>query len=117
LVKRLKEVLAEKTSDVRVSKRLTSSPACVVLGEQDMALHMQQLMKQVGHDVPDSNPVLEINPSHPILRLLDKEPDEDKFANWSELLLDQALLADGGQLDDGAGFVKRMNEMFLALNK
>ena len=117
LVKRLKEVLAEKTSDVRVSKRLTSSPACVVLGEQDMALHMQQLMKQVGHDVPDSNPVLEINPSHPILRLLDKEPDDDKFANWSELLLDQALLADGGQLEDGAGFVKRMNEMFLALNK
>ena len=116
LVKRLKEVLAEKTSDVRVSKRLTTSPACVVLGEQDMALHMQQLMKQVGHDVPDSNPVLEINPSHPILRLLDKEPDDDKFANWSELLLDQALLADGGQLEDGAGFVKRMNEMFLALN-
>lgn len=116
LVKRLKEVLEGKTSDVRVSKRLTTSPACVVLGEQDMALHMQQLMKQVGHDVPDTRPVLEINPSHPILRLLDSEPDDDRFANWSELLLDQALLADGGQLDDGAGFVKRMNEMFLALS-
>jgi len=115
LVKRLKEVLSEKTSDVRVSKRLTSSPACVVLGEQEMALHMQQLMKQAGHDVPDSRPVLEINPSHPIVKLLDQEADEDKFSNWSELLLDQALLADGGQLDDGAGFVKRMNEMFLAL--
>ena len=115
LVKRLKEVLSEKTSDVRVSKRLTSSPACVVLGEQEMALHMQQLMKQAGHEVPDSRPVLEINPSHPIVKLLDQEPDEDKFSNWSELLLDQALLADGGQLDDGAGFVKRMNEMFLAL--
>jgi len=115
LVKRLKEVLSEKTSDVRVSKRLTSSPACVVLGEQEMALHMQQLMKQAGHEVPDSRPVLEINPSHPIVKLLDQEPDEDRFSNWSELLLDQALLADGGQLDDGAGFVKRMNEMFLAL--
>jgi len=72
-------------------------------------------MKQAGHEVPDSRPVLEINPSHPIVKLLDQEPDEDRFSNWSELLLDQALLADGGQLDDGAGFVKRMNEMFLAL--
>jgi len=88
-----------------------------VLGEQEMALHMQQLMKQAGHEVPDSKPILEINPSHPILKLLDREVDEDKFGNWSELLLDQALLADGGQLDDGAGFVRRMNEMFLALHE
>ncbi len=116
LVKRLKEALDGKTSDVRVSKRLTTSPACVVLGEQEMALHMQQLMKQMGQDIPNTQPVLEVNPSHPILRLLDKEPDDEKFSNWSELLLDQAMLADGGQLDDGAGFVKRMNEMFLALH-
>ena len=116
LVNRLKDSLGKKTSDVRVSKRLTTSPACVVLGEQEMALHMQQLMKQMGQEIPDSQPVLEINPSHPILRLLDKEPDDEKFANWSELLLDQAMLADGGQLEDGAGFVKRMNEMFLALH-
>lgn len=115
LVGRIKEVLSDKTSEVRVSRRLTTSPACVVLGEQEMALHMQQLMKQAGHDVPDSKPILEINPGHPILQLLDREPDDEKFSNWSELLLDQALLADGGQLDDGAGFVKRMNEMFLAL--
>ena len=117
LVKRIKEVLEQRTSEVRVSNRLTSSPACVVLGEHEMALHMQQLMKQAGQEVPDSKPVLEINPSHPILKLLDREPDDDKFANWSELLLDQALLADGGQLDDGAGFVKRMNEMILALHQ
>ena len=77
---------------------------------------MQQLMKQAGHEVPNTQPVLEINPSHPILKLLDREPDDDKFNNWSELLLDQAMLADGGQLEDGAGFVKRMNEMFLALH-
>ncbi len=117
LVKRIKEVLDSRASEVRVSQRLTTSPACVVLGEHEMALHMQQLMKQAGHEVPDSKPVLEINPSHPILKLLDREPDEDKFANWSELLLDQALLADGGQLDDGAGFVRRMNEMFIALHQ
>lgn len=117
LVKRLGDALSERTSEVRVSQRLTSSPACVVLGEHEMALHMQQLMKQAGHDLPETRPILEINPSHPILKLLDAEADETKFENWSSLLLDQALLADGGQLDDGAGFVKRMNEMFLALHQ
>ncbi|MBX2838052.1 MAG: molecular chaperone HtpG [Gammaproteobacteria bacterium] len=117
LIKRIKAALDATTSDVRASTRLTSSPACVVLGEQDMALHMQQLMKQAGHELPDNKPVLEVNPSHPLLGLLDKEQDEDRFASWSQLLLDQALLADGGQLDDGAGFVKRMNEMFVALHE
>lgn len=117
LTKRLKSVLGERTEDVRPSQRLTSSPACVVLGEHEMALHMQQLMKQAGHDVPGSKPILEFNASHPILKLLDQESDEDRFASWSELLLDQAMLADGAQLEDGAGFVKRMNEMFIALHQ
>ncbi len=117
LLKRIKEVLENETSDVRASTRLTSSPACVVLGEHEMAMHMQQLMKQAGHEVPSSKPVLEVNPSHPILQLLDQEPDDDQFASWSRLLLDQALLAEGGQLEDSAGFVKRMNEMFMALHQ
>ncbi len=116
LIERMSTVLKDDTSEVRASTRLTTSPACVVLGEQDMALHMQQLMKQAGHEMPSSKPALEINPAHPILELLDKEVDEDRFAEWSRLLLDQALLAEGGQLDDGAGFVKRMNEMFIALH-
>jgi len=115
LIKRIKEVLEADTSDVRASTRLTTSPACLVLAEHEMALHMQQLMKQAGHDVPTGKPVLEVNATHPILQLLDKEQDDDRFADWSRLLLDQALLADGGQLEDGAGFVKRMNEMFVAL--
>jgi len=114
-IERIKTVLEESTSDVRASTRLTSSPACVVMGEQDMALHMQQLLKQAGHEVPNSQPVLEVNPTHPILNLMDQEQDDERFADWSRLLLDQALLADGGQLNDGAGFVKRMNDMFLAL--
>ncbi len=117
LLKRIKAVLESETSDVRASTRLTSSPACVVLGEQEMALHMQQLMKQAGHEVPSTQPVLEVNPDHPILELLDQEQDEDQFASWSRLLLDQALLAEGGQLEDSAGFVKRMNEMFMALHQ
>ena len=114
-IERIKQVLDESTSDVRASTRLTSSPACIVMGEHDMALHMQQLLKQAGHDVPNTQPVLEVNPTHPILTLMDQEQDDDRFADWSRLLLDQALLADGGQLEDGAGFVKRMNDMFLAL--
>ncbi len=116
LLNRLKTVLENDASDVRASSRLTSSPACIVLAEHEMALHMQQLMKQAGHEVPDSKPVLEVNPGHPILQLLDQEPDEDKFASWARLLLDQAWLAEGGQLEDSAGFVKRMNEMFMALH-
>jgi len=115
LIKRIKEILAADTSDVRASTRLTTSPACVVMGEHDMALHMQQLMKQAGHEMPSTKPVLEVNPTHPILELLDREQDDDRFANWSRLLLDQAMLAEGGQLADGAGFVKRMNEMFMAM--
>ena len=114
-IERIKQVLDESTSDVRASTRLTSSPACIVMGEHDMALHMQQLLKQAGHEVPNTQPVLEVNPTHPILTLMDQEQDDDRFADWSRLLLDQALLADGGQLEDGAGFVKRMNDMFLAL--
>ncbi|MFK8080319.1 MAG: molecular chaperone HtpG [Granulosicoccus sp.] len=114
-IERIKTVLAESTSDVKVSTRLTSSPACVVMGEHDMALHMQQLLKQAGHDLPSTQPVLEVNPTHPILDLMDKEQDEDRFKDWAHLLLDQALLADGGQLEDSAGFVKRMNDMFIAL--
>ncbi len=117
LIKRIKAVLDTDTSEVRASTRLTSSPACVVLAEHEMALHMQQLLKQAGHEVPDTKPILEVNPDHPILTLLDREQDEERFADWSRLLLDQALLADGGQLDDGAGFVKRMNELFLAMGQ
>ena len=117
LVERLKENLKDKVSEVRVSHRLTTSPACVVLGEQEMAMHMQQLMKQAGHEVPDSKPTLEINPGHPILVKMDNESDEDRFGDWSMLLLDQAVLAEGGQLDDAAGFVSRMNALIMELSE
>ena len=117
LIERLKDQLKDKVADVKVSHRLTSSPACVVLGEQDMAMHMQQLMKQAGHELPDSKPTLEINPTHPILKRMDSEVDEDRFGDWSMLLLDQAVLAEGGQLDDAAGFVSRMNAMIMELSE
>ena len=114
LVERIKAALGEQVEEVKVSNRLTSSPACLVLGEQDMALHMQQLLKQAGHDVPTSKPVLEINPEHAVVQRMDNEPDEDRFKDWVSLLYDQAVLAEGGQLDDGAGFVRRLNDMLLS---
>ena len=115
LIKRIKAILEEDTSDVRASVRLTSSPASVVKGESAIPLQMQQMFKQAGQEMPANKPVLEVNATHPILDLMDKEQDEDKFANWSRLLLDQAMLAEGEQLADGAGFVKRMNKMFMAM--
>jgi len=114
LVERITTALGEKVSEVKVSNRLTSSPACLVLGAQDMALHMQQLLKQAGHELPDSKPVLEINTKHAMLVRMDAEVDEDRFADWVSLLFDQAMLAEGGALEDGAGFVRRLNDMLLS---
>ncbi|MEE9351111.1 MAG: molecular chaperone HtpG [Thiotrichaceae bacterium] len=113
LITRLKDKFGEKLEDVRVSHRLTDSPSCIVLNEQDMALYMQQLMKQAGHEMPSSKPILEINPTHPIVKRLEDEKDDQRFADWSDILFDQAILAEGGQLEDPAGFVSKLNKMML----
>ncbi|MFA5730686.1 MAG: molecular chaperone HtpG [Acidithiobacillus sp.] len=115
LVERIKNALGERVEAVRVSHRLTSSPACIVLGERDMALYMQQLLKQAGHEISSTKPVLEVNPTHPMLARIEGEKDDTRFAEWSALLLDQAILAEGGQLEDPAGFVARINQLMLAL--
>ncbi len=115
LLKRMKKALQDKAEDVRVTNRLTDSPACIVLNEQDMAMHMQRLLKEAGHELPSSKPVLEINPDHPIVKRLDSEKSKKKFADWSDILFDQALLAEGGQLDDPAGFVAKLNEMLVTI--
>ncbi len=112
----MKEILGDKVEDVRVSHRLTSSPSCIVLSEQDMALYMQQLMKQAGHEMPSSKPVLEINPTHPLIERMEKETDDDQFADWAEILFDQALLAEGAQLEDPAGFVSKLNKLMLKMS-
>ena len=111
LIKRIKKVLDEKVEDVRVSHRLTSSPACIVLSEHDMALYMQHLMRQAGHEMPVTKPVLEINPSHPLVQRMENEEVEDRFEDWAKILFDQAILAEGGQLEDPASFVSRLNQM------
>jgi molecular chaperone HtpG len=115
LLKRMKKALQKKAEDVRVTNRLTDSPACIVLNEQDMAMHMQRLLKEAGHEMPSSKPILEINPDHPIVKQLDTEKSKKKFADWSDILFDQALLAEGGQLDDPAGFVAKLNQMLVTI--
>ena len=115
LLKRMKKALQDKVEDVRVTNRLTDSPACIVLNEQDMAMHMQRLLKEAGHEMPSSKPILEINPDHPIVKKLDTEKSKKKFADWSDILFDQALLAEGGQLDDPAGFVAKLNQMLVTI--
>jgi molecular chaperone HtpG len=117
LVKRMQKALGEKVGDVRVSNRLTDSPACIVLNEQDMAMHMQRIMKEAGHAMPSSKPILEINPDHPIVKKMDSEKSKKKFDDWSDILFDQALLAEGGQLEDPASFVAKLNKMLVAIAK
>ncbi len=111
LVRQIEEVLQDKVEAVRVSQRLTTSPACIVLNEHDMALYMQHLMKQAGHELPSSKPVLEINPGHTLIKRMEEEQAEDRFMDWAKILLDQAILAEGGQLEDPAGFVSRLNRL------
>lgn len=111
LTAKMKEVLREQVKDVRVTFRLTESPACLVADTHDMSGNLKRLLKSAGQKVPDSKPFLEINPHHPMVQRLKYE--EAKFADWSRILFDQALLAEGGQLDDPAGFVKRLNDLLL----
>ncbi len=115
IVKLIKEKLEDKVEDVRVSHRLTTSPACIVLNEHDMALYMQNLLKQAGQQMPTTKPTLEINPSHPMLVKMNDETDLDQVKEWSLLLFEQAILAEGGQLENPADFVARLNKIMLDL--
>ncbi len=115
LVKRMKKTLGDRVEDVRVTNRLTDSPACIVLHEHDMAMHMQRILKEAGHAMPGSKPILEINPDHPIVKKLGGEKSKKKFDDWSDILFDQAILAEGGQLDDPSGFVTKLNKMLVSI--
>lgn len=111
VVEMMKEKLADKAKDVRITHRLTDSPSCLVLDQFDMGLQMQQIMRAAGQEVPQSKPILEINPEHPLVARLKDMGDQAQFENWSHILFDQALLAEGGQLEDPAAYVKRINQM------
>jgi molecular chaperone HtpG len=116
LLQRAKETLADKVGEVRVSTRLTDSPACLVMDEHAMSAHLQRLLRDAGQSVPLSKPHLELNPDHPLVARLRAEPQGECFSNWIHLLFEQALLAEGGQLEDPASFVKRLNSLLLTLN-
>jgi molecular chaperone HtpG len=113
LIEKLRGALGDKVKDVRVTSRLTQSPSCLVADEHDMGGNLARILKSVGQKVQLAKPILEINPSHPMVQRLKYE--EKHFADWGNLLFDQALLAEGGQLDDPAGFVRRTNELMLDL--
>ncbi|HEX8954873.1 MAG TPA: molecular chaperone HtpG [Burkholderiaceae bacterium] len=113
LVEKMKTSLAGKAKDVRVTFRLTDSPACLVADEHELSGNLMRMLKAAGQDAPESKPILEINPDHPLVQRLKYE--EAKFDDWSSILFDQAMLAEGGTLADPAGFVKRLNDMLLGM--
>jgi len=114
LIDKVKTSLGDKVKDVRVTYRLTDSPSCLVSDEHDPSGNLARLMKAAGQPMPNSKPILEINPQHPAVMRLKYE--ETRFDDWAALLFEQATLAEGGQLDDPAGFVKRINDLMMALS-
>lgn len=118
LIERLKTALGEDAvKDVRVSTRLTDSPACLVVEDDEMSANLARLLKSAGQSAPTTKPIMEVNISHPLVVHLDVEPDEDRFVDLAKVLFDQALLAEGGQLEDPASFVRRLNDLMLKLAK
>ncbi|CAN5202319.1 molecular chaperone HtpG [soil metagenome] len=116
LAKKVKRFLRERVSDVRLSRRLTDSPACLIVGEHDPGRQIQQILRAAGQSVPEAQPVLELNPHHPLVRKLNAESDEARFGDLSLMLFEQAVLAEGEPLDDPAGYVQRMNKLLLELS-
>jgi molecular chaperone HtpG len=116
LLERVKTVLTEQVAEVRITHRLTDSPACVVVAEHDMGAQMRRILESAGQKVPDSKPILELNPEHPLVKKLESETGEARFADLAHILFDQANLAEGGQLQDPAAYVQRLNKLLLELS-
>ncbi|MDX9838259.1 MAG: molecular chaperone HtpG, partial [Azoarcus sp.] len=114
LIEKMKASLGERVKDVKVTLRLTDSPACLVADEHDLGMNLTRILKAAGQSAPISKPILEINPKHPaVLRL---KHEDKNFDDWAAVLFDQALLAEGGALDDPATFVKRINQLMMAMS-
>ncbi len=111
LVTKFKDVLADNVKEVRITHRLTESPACVVSDAFDMSRHMQKILEAAGQAAPKALPILELNPYHPLVEKLHKDLNQPQLNDWAHVLLDQAILAEGGQLPDPALFVKRLNKL------
>jgi molecular chaperone HtpG len=115
LLDRMQEILNESVKEIRVSHRLTDSPACLVVEEHDMSANLARVLKSVGQDAPQTKPIMEVNSSHPLVERLETESDDERFIDLTKVLFDQAQLAEGGQLDDPAAFVRRLNSLMLKL--
>ena len=116
LLEHIKKVLADQVSEVRISHRLTESPAILAIGEQDLGLQMRQILEASGQKLPESKPIFEINPQHPLVEKLDKETDDRRFDDLTHVLFDQAALAAGNNLKDPASYVKRLNKLLIELS-
>ncbi len=116
VVERLKASLSERVKDVRLTHRLTSSPACLVADEHDLDNSFLRILKASGQKVPDFKPIFEVNPEHPLVIGLKEEANQQRFEDWANVLFEQAILSDGGQLDDPVGFVNRLNGLLVALS-
>ncbi|HHW78317.1 MAG TPA: molecular chaperone HtpG [Xanthomonadaceae bacterium] len=117
LLTRVKEVLGDQVKEVRISSRLTDSPACLVVDEYALSAHLERMLRDAGQNVPMSKPYLELNPHHPLVTRLKGEADAGRFGDLTHLLFEQAVLAEGGQLEDPASFVRRLNALLLALDQ
>ena len=117
LVERVTKVLENRVSEVRATARLTDSAACLVVGDFDMGSQMRRIMEAAGQEMPEAKPILEINPAHPLVEMLDQEPDEDRFESLANIIFDQANLVEGGQLDDPADYVSRMNKLLVEMRQ
>jgi len=117
VVGRIKTALEGKVKDVKLSQRLTDSPACIVTDENDMSSQMMKLMESVGQSVPDTLPIFEINAEHDLVKHISDEADDEQFVQWTEVLFDQAMLAERGSLKDPASYITRLNKLMLSLTK
>ncbi|MDB4582483.1 molecular chaperone HtpG [Draconibacterium sp.] len=117
LIERMKTALGDKVAEVRPTLRLTESPACLVVGEHEMGAQMRRIMEAAGQAVPDAPPTLELNTEHPLIQRLDQESDEERFADLTQILFDQATLAEGSTLDDPATYVSRLNKLLLEMSQ
>ena len=115
LLARFREALSERIKDVRVTRRLSTSPACLVSEEYEMSRHLERILDAAGQKVDSTRPILEINPDHPMVARLASETEASRQQDWAHLIFDQALLSEGGRLEDPAAFVRRMNELIVTL--
>ena len=116
LIERMQAVLGERIATIRPTIRLTASPACLTVAEHEMGAQMRKIMEAAGQAMPDTKPTMEINVEHPLLKRLDQESDEDRFADLAQILLDQAFLAEGSTLDDPATYVARLNRLLVEMS-